>query len=131
MRVREVSAAGRFGTPDEVAEAAAFLLGRQADFITGADLLMDGGVTAALRAGEPTTPDRPTAPHTLCRHSLPLHQPRGHGHRHAQRAVAVRPALAEDHAGAQPVEQGQEFGSAGRHIQVRGEAALPHTLGEE
>lgn len=54
--VREVSAAGRFGTPDEVAEAAAFLLGRQAGFITGADLLMDGGVTAALRTGELTTP---------------------------------------------------------------------------
>ncbi|MFF2729845.1 SDR family oxidoreductase [Streptomyces sp. NPDC058008] len=54
--VREVSAAGRFGTPDEVAEAAAFPLGRQADFITGADLLMDGGVTSALRTGELTTP---------------------------------------------------------------------------
>jgi NAD(P)-dependent dehydrogenase (short-subunit alcohol dehydrogenase family) len=54
--VREVSAAGRFGTPGEVADAAAFLLGRQAGFITGADLLMDGGVTAALRTGELTTP---------------------------------------------------------------------------
>ncbi|MET9070584.1 SDR family oxidoreductase [Streptomyces sp. NPDC004232] len=55
-QVRKVSAAGRFGTPDEVADAAAFLLGRQAGFITGADLLMDGGVTAALRTGELTTP---------------------------------------------------------------------------
>jgi NAD(P)-dependent dehydrogenase (short-subunit alcohol dehydrogenase family) len=54
--VREVSAAGRFGTPGEVADAAAFLLGRQAGFITGADLLMDGGVTAALRAGELAIP---------------------------------------------------------------------------
>ncbi|MEU9955221.1 SDR family oxidoreductase [Streptomyces sp. NPDC050982] len=54
QHVREVSAAGRFGTPDEVAEAAAFLLGEHAGFITGADLLMDGGVTAALRAGELT-----------------------------------------------------------------------------
>jgi NAD(P)-dependent dehydrogenase (short-subunit alcohol dehydrogenase family) len=51
-----VSAAGRFGTPDEVAEASAFLMGEHAGFITGADLLMDGGVTAALRAGELTTP---------------------------------------------------------------------------
>ncbi|MFD3501928.1 SDR family oxidoreductase [Streptomyces sp. NPDC058678] len=51
-QVRKVSAAKRFGTPDEVADAAAFLLGRQAGFITGADLLMDGGVTAALCAGE-------------------------------------------------------------------------------
>ncbi|PYC87341.1 short-chain dehydrogenase [Streptomyces tateyamensis] len=55
-RVRQVSAAGRFGTPDEVADAAAFLLGPQAGFITGADLLMDGGVTAALRTGELTMP---------------------------------------------------------------------------
>ncbi|MGD0556417.1 MAG: SDR family oxidoreductase [Streptosporangiaceae bacterium] len=54
--VRKVSAAGRFGTSGEVADAAAFLLGDQAGFITGADLLMDGGVTAALRAGELTTP---------------------------------------------------------------------------
>ncbi|MFJ9738601.1 SDR family oxidoreductase [Streptomyces sp. NPDC101166] len=55
-QVRKVSAAGRFGTPDEVADAAAFLLGRQAGFITGADLLMDGGVTAALHTGELTIP---------------------------------------------------------------------------
>ncbi|MFG3015811.1 SDR family oxidoreductase [Streptomyces cinerochromogenes] len=51
-RMIETSAAGRVGTPDEVAETAAFLLGRQAAFITGADLLMDGGVIAALRTGE-------------------------------------------------------------------------------
>ncbi|MEU2265467.1 SDR family oxidoreductase [Streptomyces olindensis] len=55
-QVRKVSAAGRFGTPDEVADTAAFLLGRQAGFITGADLLMDGGVTAALRTGELRVP---------------------------------------------------------------------------
>jgi NAD(P)-dependent dehydrogenase (short-subunit alcohol dehydrogenase family) len=52
--VREVCAAKRFATPDEVGDAAAFLLGPQAGFITGADLLMDGGVTAALRTGELT-----------------------------------------------------------------------------
>ncbi len=50
-RMIETSAAGRVGTPDEVAETAAFLLGRQAGFITGSDLLMDGGVIAALRTG--------------------------------------------------------------------------------
>lgn len=55
-KVREASAAKRFGTSEEVAAAAAFLLGRDAGFITGADLLMDGGVTAALRTGELTTP---------------------------------------------------------------------------
>lgn len=52
--LRTVSAAGRFATSDEVASAAAFLLGPDAGFITGADLLMDGGVTAALRTGELT-----------------------------------------------------------------------------
>ena len=47
----EVSAAGRVGTADEVAAVAAFLLGPDAGFITGTDLLCDGGVIAALRAG--------------------------------------------------------------------------------
>jgi NAD(P)-dependent dehydrogenase (short-subunit alcohol dehydrogenase family) len=51
QRMIEVSAAGRVGTADEVATAAAFLLGPDAGFITGTDLLMDGGVIAALRAG--------------------------------------------------------------------------------
>ena len=44
-------AAGRVGTADEVAAVAAFLLGPEAGFITGSDLLMDGGVIAALRSG--------------------------------------------------------------------------------
>ena len=52
--VREVCAAKRFATSDEVGDAAAFLLGEKAGFITGADLLMDGGVTSALRTGELT-----------------------------------------------------------------------------
>jgi NAD(P)-dependent dehydrogenase (short-subunit alcohol dehydrogenase family) len=43
--------AKRVGTPDEVAAVAAFLLGPEAGFITGSDLLMDGGVIAALRSG--------------------------------------------------------------------------------
>jgi NAD(P)-dependent dehydrogenase (short-subunit alcohol dehydrogenase family) len=55
-RVRQTCAAKRFSTSDEVATVAAFLLGGHAGFITGADLLMDGGVTAALRAGELSTP---------------------------------------------------------------------------
>lgn len=45
------SAAGRMGTPVEVAVAAAFLLGADSAFVTGSDLLIDGGVIAAMRAG--------------------------------------------------------------------------------
>ncbi|MEY9836291.1 SDR family oxidoreductase [Streptacidiphilus sp. EB103A] len=52
--VRQTCAAKRFATPDEVGDVCAFLLGPQAGFITGADLLMDGGVTSALRTGELT-----------------------------------------------------------------------------
>lgn len=59
--VRKTCPAGRFGTPEEVAAAAAFLLGPDAGFITGADLLMDGGVTSALRTGELTMSPAPTA----------------------------------------------------------------------
>lgn len=51
LRMIENSPAGRVGTPDEIASAAAFLLGPDAGFITGADLLIDGGVIAAIRAG--------------------------------------------------------------------------------
>ena len=51
QRMIEASAAGRVGTTDEVASAAAYLLGSDAGFVTGADLLIDGGVIAALRAG--------------------------------------------------------------------------------
>lgn len=42
----------RMAPPEEIAEAAAFLLGPTAGFITGSDLLIDGGVIAAMRAGK-------------------------------------------------------------------------------
>ena len=45
------SAAERCGTSDEIAEASAFLLGEHAGFITGTDLLIDGGVIASIRTG--------------------------------------------------------------------------------
>jgi NAD(P)-dependent dehydrogenase (short-subunit alcohol dehydrogenase family) len=48
----EVSAAGRAGTPDEVATVGALLMGPDGGFITGSDFLMDGGVTAAYWYGE-------------------------------------------------------------------------------
>jgi NAD(P)-dependent dehydrogenase (short-subunit alcohol dehydrogenase family) len=49
------SATGRLGTPDDIALATAFLLGPDASFITGTDLLVDGGVIAAIKAGTPTS----------------------------------------------------------------------------
>ena len=48
----EKSPAGRPGTPDEVANVAALLMGQDGAFITGSDFLMDGGVTAAYWFGE-------------------------------------------------------------------------------
>jgi len=45
------SAAGRVGTPDEVAGVAALLLGPEGAFISGSDFLMDGGVTATYWYG--------------------------------------------------------------------------------
>lgn len=47
----DASAAERTGTSDEIAEAGAFLLGEHAGFITGTDLLIDGGVIASIRTG--------------------------------------------------------------------------------
>ncbi|WP_129360020.1 MULTISPECIES: SDR family oxidoreductase [Micrococcaceae] len=44
-----VSGTGRIGTPSDIADAAAFLLSRNASFVTGTDLLVDGGVVGAVR----------------------------------------------------------------------------------
>jgi len=43
------SGTGRIGTPDDIAGAVEFLISPQASFITGTDLLVDGGVVASLR----------------------------------------------------------------------------------
>jgi len=51
-RMIEVCAARRAGTPDEVAQVAALLMGPDGGFITGSDFLMDGGVTAAYWYGD-------------------------------------------------------------------------------
>jgi NAD(P)-dependent dehydrogenase (short-subunit alcohol dehydrogenase family) len=51
-RMIEMSAAGRAGTPDEVATVSALLMGPDGGFITGSDFLMDGGVTAAYWYGD-------------------------------------------------------------------------------
>ena len=47
----DASAASRVASSDEIADAAAFLLGEHASFITGTDLLIDGGVIASIRTG--------------------------------------------------------------------------------
>lgn len=52
MRVMiDGSGTKRLGTPDDIAAAVDFLLSSAASFITGTDLLVDGGVTAAIRSG--------------------------------------------------------------------------------
>ena len=51
-RMIEISAAGRAGTPDEVATVAALLMGPDGGFITGSDFLMDGGVTSSFFYGD-------------------------------------------------------------------------------
>jgi len=39
---------GRFGTPEEVADAALFLASERSSFVTGHNLVLDGGMTAGL-----------------------------------------------------------------------------------
>jgi len=51
-RMIEVSSAKRAGTPDEVGNVGALLMGPDGAFITGSDFLMDGGVTAAYWFGD-------------------------------------------------------------------------------
>jgi len=51
-RMIENCAVGRAGTPDEVGNVGALLMGADGAFITGSDFLMDGGVTAAYWFGE-------------------------------------------------------------------------------
>jgi NAD(P)-dependent dehydrogenase (short-subunit alcohol dehydrogenase family) len=51
-RMLDLSPAGRAGTPDEVANVAALLMGPDGGFITGSDFLMDGGVTASWFYGD-------------------------------------------------------------------------------
>mgnify|MGYP002651816043 FL=1 len=52
----DASPSKRMAPPEEIAMAASFLLGPDAGFITGSDLLIDGGVVAAMWAGKLPTP---------------------------------------------------------------------------
>jgi NAD(P)-dependent dehydrogenase (short-subunit alcohol dehydrogenase family) len=47
----DASATKRLGTPEDIASATEFLLDPRSSFITGTDLLVDGGVIAALKSG--------------------------------------------------------------------------------
>jgi NAD(P)-dependent dehydrogenase (short-subunit alcohol dehydrogenase family) len=51
-RMIELSPVGRAGTPDEIANLAALLMGSDGAFITGSDILADGGVTASYFYGD-------------------------------------------------------------------------------
>lgn len=51
-RMLASSPVGRAGTPDEVGTVGALLMGADGAFITGSDVLMDGGVTASFRFGD-------------------------------------------------------------------------------
>jgi len=51
-RMIDLCPVGRAGTPDEVGNVGAFLMGAGGAFITGSDFLMDGGVTSAYWFGE-------------------------------------------------------------------------------
>jgi len=51
-RMIELSPVGRAGTPDEIANLAALLMGSDGAFITGSDFLADGGVTASYFYGD-------------------------------------------------------------------------------
>ncbi|MFT4135359.1 SDR family oxidoreductase [Microbacterium sp.] len=54
----EHSGTGRIGTPSDIADAVVFLLGPQATYITGIDLLVDGGNIAAVASGRVPLPQR-------------------------------------------------------------------------
>lgn len=47
----EASGTKRLGTPGDIADLVSFLVGPQSTFITGTDILIDGGVVAAVRSG--------------------------------------------------------------------------------
>jgi NAD(P)-dependent dehydrogenase (short-subunit alcohol dehydrogenase family) len=53
LKMLDACGAGRSGTPGEIADAVAFLAGPGASYITGTDLLVDGGQAAWIRRHRP------------------------------------------------------------------------------
>ncbi|MFC4466611.1 SDR family oxidoreductase [Streptomyces xiangluensis] len=53
LRMLDACGAGRMGTTGEIADAAAFLAGPESRYITGTDLLVDGGQAAWIRRHRP------------------------------------------------------------------------------
>lgn len=52
-KLKEMTPLGRNGTPQDIAEVVKFLVGKKAEFITGSDILIDGGiVTQLLKEGK-------------------------------------------------------------------------------
>ena len=122
----DTSAADRMGTPSDVADAAALLLGPNGSFITGSDLLIDGGVIAARFAAEhakTTAEEREDEdyekPAAGRRHDRTGdHRAPGRGHRsdrtrrrrHRPRARPASPALTRDLDRAQHLLPGADVG---------------------
>ena len=52
LKMIEASPAGRAGTPDEVGDLAEFLMSSRGRFISGTDILIDGGTTASYWYGD-------------------------------------------------------------------------------
>lgn len=52
LRMIESSPARRAGTPDEVGDLAEFLMSSRGRFISGTDILIDGGTTASYWYGD-------------------------------------------------------------------------------
>ncbi|MBQ7421980.1 MAG: SDR family oxidoreductase, partial [Prevotella sp.] len=52
LKMIEASPARRAGTPDEVGDLAEFLMSSRGRFITGTDILIDGGTTASYKYGD-------------------------------------------------------------------------------
>lgn len=68
--------AGRAGRPEEVGRLAAFLASRDATYITGATVVIDGGCQAGSRSSWGRVPERGGAVHGGARRPLALPRPR-------------------------------------------------------